>query len=220
MTKKETVKKVAKSIKTKEKEEKVAKKTTKIANPKEHVKRVPNIVVPEYYDLPYRYNQTVVKILAQTPKILFIYWDISDEDKQNFINKYGKNFFNDTYPVLLVHNETQNYSFEINIDDFANSWYLNINDSSAKYKIELGRRAKHVNSSAPNTYIYITASNVVETPNDHILIEQAPSEVSFMNVKTKSITVKREFNKSKIYNVYKEIKPEIVHSMPGSGGLL
>ena len=26
----------------------------------------------EYYDLPYRYNQTTVKILAQTPSILFV----------------------------------------------------------------------------------------------------------------------------------------------------
>ena len=78
-----------------------------------------NIV--EYYDLPYRYNQTVVKILAQTPNILFVYWDISDTDRNNFISQYGENFFNNTIPVLLIINKTMNYSYEIQINDFANS---------------------------------------------------------------------------------------------------
>lgn len=84
-----------------------------------------NIV--EYYDLPYRYNQTVVKILAQTPNILFVYWDISDTDRNNFISQYGENFFNNTIPVLLIINKTMNYSYEIQINDFANSWYLHRN---------------------------------------------------------------------------------------------
>ena len=62
----------------------------------------------EYYDLPYRYNQTIVKVLAQTPKTLFVYWDISDEDKKNYIKQYGKDFFNKTKPVLIIHNVTMN----------------------------------------------------------------------------------------------------------------
>ena len=41
----------------------------------------------EYYDLPYRYNETVVKILYQTPTILFVYWDISDFDRENYIKR-------------------------------------------------------------------------------------------------------------------------------------
>ena len=43
----------------------------------------PDII--EYYDLPFRYNQTTVKILAQTPTNLFIYWDISDADKTSLL---------------------------------------------------------------------------------------------------------------------------------------
>ena len=37
----------------------------------------------EYYDLPYKYNKTVIKALAQNPNTLFVYWEISDEDIQN-----------------------------------------------------------------------------------------------------------------------------------------
>ena len=45
------------------------------------------INVLEYYDLPYHYNETIVKILAQTPKILYVYWDISDSDREKYKEK-------------------------------------------------------------------------------------------------------------------------------------
>ena len=79
------------------------KKTTK--------KVKPLAEVVEYYDLPYRYNETIVKILYQTPDTLFVYWDIADSDRENYIKQYGENFFNITRPVLIVHNDTMNYSF-------------------------------------------------------------------------------------------------------------
>ncbi len=51
-------------------------------------------MLAEYYDLPYRYNQTIVKILAQNSNyFLFVYWDISDEDRNALTNMHGENFF-------------------------------------------------------------------------------------------------------------------------------
>ena len=93
------------------------------------------VSIVEYYDLPYRYNQTVVKVLAQTPTNLFVYWDIADSDRENFKKEYGYDFFDKTRPVLIVHNETMNYAFEVDINDFANSWYLHVNDANCDYKI-------------------------------------------------------------------------------------
>jgi len=142
-----------------------------------------NIV--EYYDLPYRYNQTVVKILAQTPNILFVYWDISDTDRNNFISQYGENFFNNTIPVLLIINKTMNYSYEIQINDFANSWYLHVNDANCEYQVELGRRHKE----HPN-YYYVTTSNNLDMPNNHILLENISNNVLFKNVKTQELVEK------------------------------
>ena len=81
--------------------------------------------------MPTRYSQTVVKILAQTPKMLFVYWDISEEDRNNYIAQYGEDFFNNTVPFLRVKNQTENYTFEVDVDDFANSWYLPINDAKS-----------------------------------------------------------------------------------------
>ena len=168
--------------------------------------------VLEYYDLPYRYNQTVVKVLAQTPTTLFIYWDVSDEDRNTFVEQYGNDFFNNTKPVLVIHNDTMHYAFEIEIDDFANSWYLHVNDSNCEYRIELGRRPKYYNEERhidiPNNYMYITTSNIIDAPNDHILFDKDFKTVYFKDVKTNIITsqdiTSLSFirNMGKIYNLY------------------
>lgn len=155
-------------------------------------KKSPLAQVVEYYDLPYRYNETIVKILYQTPDTLFVYWDIADSDREKYIKQYGENFFNITRPVLIVHNDTMNYSFEIPINDFANSWYLNINDSKCNYRVELGRRPNYYNQEATKEiqeniktdYIYVSSSNKIESPNDHVLFStNSNNTVTFRNIK-------------------------------------
>jgi len=200
-TKKATNNTTVKRSNNKKTTNKVAKKVTKrVSKPLETV---------EYYDLPYRYNQTVIKLLAQTPTTLFIYWDISDKDRKTFEDQYGENFFNETRPVLIVHNDTLNYSFEVEINDFANSWYLHVADSKCDYRIELGRRPIVKKDKLEHTdYIYVTTSNELEAPNDRILLNKEQKMVYFRNVKT-GATQEKQFaslsfmrNMGKIYNIY------------------
>ena len=165
------------------------KKSTKTTATKRSTKKE-KVEIIEYYDLPYRYNQTVVKVLAQTPNTLFVYWDISDDDKNKYIEEYGEYFFNNTKPVLIVHNLTMNYSFEIDINDFANSWYLTVADSNCDYKIELGRRPINEYVTINNNYLYIANSNDIDAPNDHILFDNLSKFVYFRNVKTNATTKK------------------------------
>ena len=192
----------------------------------------------EYYDLPYRYNETVVKILAQTPKRLFVYWDISDSDRKKYETAFGESFFEDTYPILLVHNEEKGYTFEVPINDFANSWYLDINDPKSKYVIQLGRKFKfkpeYINIvSSEDTknieiyddYVPIITSNVLEVPNDHILFENIEEKALYRNVKTNEETyveiANSEFlNKmGNIYDVY-DLYKEIYKNEIGDGSLM
>lgn len=167
-----------------------------------------SINMVEYYDLPYRYNQTTVKILAQTPKMLFVYWDISEKDRQSYISQYGKDFFNNTIPFLRIKNENSNYTFDVEVDDFANSWYLPINDSKCVYTIELFRKQKPETTSVIQKDLYITSSNQLEVPNDHILFEKNQKIVYFKNVKNNQISSKNVASLSfirnigKIYNIY------------------
>lgn len=210
----EELKKVStKTVRNSSSKSSVAKKTksksTKTTVKKSEKKLINNSTnVVEYYDLPQKYNQTVVKVLAQTPKTLFVYWEISDDDIEKFKNDYGENFFETTKPVLIIHNNTLNYSFEVDINDFANSWYLHVNDSNSDYRIELGRRPLQINENIQSDYIYITSSNEIESPNDHILFNNSQKMVYFRNVKTNVETSKTltslSFirNMGKIYEIY------------------
>ena len=211
-TKKSTVKKAtAKKSSVAKKSSTTNKKTTtskKVISKKASTKAQPLANVIEYYDLPYRYNETIVKILYQTPDTLFVYWDIADSDRENYIKQYGENFFNITRPVLIIHNETMNYSFEIPINDFANSWYFNINDSKCHYRVELGRRpnyysqeaAKEIAENIKTDYIYVTSSNRIESPNDRVLFNTNENNtIKFRNVKN------NEENSISLYDVIKRL---------------
>ena len=227
---KETTDKKTSTKKNTEKKVTTGKSNSKPATQKKLATKKTAVFTPEYYDLPYRYNQTVVKILAQTPSSLFIYWDISDEDRNHLKETYGDHIFEITKPVLIIHNLTMNYSFEIDINDFANSWYLHINDSKCEYDIELGRRPIPINYSyianydeettniTPVTvpYIYISSSNKIESPNDKILfnILNGQDKIYFRNIKTNEVIAKdansivfisnigRFYNISELYNKF------------------
>lgn len=182
-----TAKKTTKTTATK------AKSTTRkstVGKKKTVAKKLEENVVAEYYDLPYRYNETIVKILYQTPTILFVYWDISDYDRDNFIKQYGENFFNNTRPILKVYNLTKNYDFEVEINDFANSWYINVNDANCVYKVELSRKTIRYEEKLDKDYIYVSSSNYIEFPNDRILLDELPNTINFKNVKTNAIYTK------------------------------
>lgn len=204
--------KVAKS----EKATKTAKAATKKASTSKTATKAKskNVLASEveYYDLPYRYNETVVKILAQTPTTLFIYWDISDEDRNSYIEQYGEDFFSSTKPVLIITNKTMNYTFEVEINDFANSWYLHVNDPDCDYSIELGRRPiRHFESI--DSYIHVATSNDMEMPNNHILFDKLGKSVFFKNIKNNyvqekevsSISFIKNIGKYGIYEIYREL---------------
>lgn len=217
-TVKTTTKRSANSAKTDSKKDTKITKSTKTVETKSATKSKSKKVQPivEYYDLPFRYNQTVVKILAQTPNVLFIYWDISDEDRKSYEKEYGSNFFEKTRPYLIITNKTKNYTFEVKINDFANSWYLHVNDADCDYQVELGRKfiensvasAEETASYSANDYLPITSSNDIEMPNNHILFDKLGKSIFFRNTKTNIVTKKDissiSFmqNIGKVYNIY------------------
>ena len=208
--KKANASKKATSSKSAKKATSSTKVTKKRATKKSSTEK-PIISNVEYYDLPYRYNETVVRILAQTPTNLFVYWDISDEDRSSYIKQYGEDFFNDTKPVLIITNKTMNYSFEVEINDYANSWYVHLNDADCDYSVELGRRPIYANSNIAD-YIYVSTSNDMEMPNNHILFDRLGKTVFFKNVKNNFVEEKEissiTFMKNigKVYNIYEVYK--------------
>lgn len=184
-TKKSTANKTASKSTTAKKP--AAKKATTRKSSTRTKKATTNIM--EYYDLPVFYNKTTVKLLFQTPKKLFVYWEISEEDKQKYLDENGKNFFEETSPFLVVKNTTKNYSFEVEVNDFANSWYFDVPDSNCEYEVSLIRKNKVTKSPT-----LITSSNELEVPNNTILFEQNRKEIFFKNVKTNDVVSKSVVN--------------------------
>ena len=210
-TAEKNIKKLEKSSKkvitTSSKSEKSKTKTSKTKVSTQKTTKIEPVSIIEHYELPYRYNETIVKILYQTPNTLFVYWDISDKDRKKYLEQYGENFFEVTHPILIVYNDTYNYSLEIPINDFANSWYLRVNDSKCNYRVELGRKPNYIpqpqvkvsnidesttdskieaQKTIVTNYIYISTSNLIELPNDHVLFKTNENNtIKFRNVKTK-----------------------------------
>ena len=212
----QTVKKKTKDVKPKKASttKKVASKNNaKKSNSTSTQALLNNGLKSEYYDLPWGYNKTVVKILAQTPKKLFVYWEISEDDRNTYIKDFGENFFETTYPVLIINNIDINYSFEVAINDFANSWYIDVNDANCNYVVELGRKIKESYSQNFNyDYIYVTHSNVLEIPNNKILLPSNIKTVTFRNTQNNVETYKdvnysllKSNENNSLVNFYKSI---------------
>ncbi len=211
-TAKKTTAKKATAAKTTKKT--TTKKTTQTTRKRTTTKKAKPVITTEYYDLPAVYNRTIVKILAQTPSSLFVYWEISEDDKKKLQEQYGESFFQNTKPYLVITNETMNYSFETEINDYANSWYIHIHDSSCKYGVQLIRKSTNHNTDNSHSVINIISSNEIATPNDHILFDKLGKTVFFRDVKSnreieKDISslsfisnIGRVYN---IYDLYKEI---------------
>ncbi len=197
------------------------KKTSKtLSTKKSPTVKKKKIEVVEYYDLPYKYNQTIIKLLAQTPTTLFVYWEISDKDIENFKKQYGYDFFYKTRPILIVHNDTMNYSFEVDINDFANCWYLNVTDSNCNYRIELGRKPileytsttnfseqeiqKYPSKPINSNFLHISTSNELQSPNNKVLDTNNINSIEVKNIKTNK-QYSKKITSNDINKIYQKI---------------
>ena len=110
----------------------------------------------EYYELPTKYDETVVRLLVQSPKRMYAYWDISEKTVKNFSKKFF-DYYN-SIPILRIINLSKNYFYDVPIDPFANNYYIDVEDENCVYKVELGRVYN-------NKFADIFVSNQVTIPN-------------------------------------------------------
>lgn len=150
--------------------------------------------ISEYYEVPYRYDETTVKIIAQNPYKLYVYWDISNKKKEELISNYGKDFFTKTTPVLIVTNKSTNESFEVEVNDFANSWYIDIPDNSSKYIVELARKVNDtiyidpINGKKEN----IQEKNKINNTSNNKKTDEKDIKFNYLNAQSKNSIQKIE----------------------------
>lgn len=126
----------------------------------------------EYYDLPTKYNETVVRLLVQSPTRMYVYWEVSENSIKNFNNNISD--YNTCIPILKITNTTMGYSYEMEIDPFATSYYIEVKDANCNYKVELGRRSK-------GKFISIYESNQVKIPRSVPVNDKYSEEIIYRN---------------------------------------
>lgn len=142
----------------------------------------------EYYELPIKYDKTTVKLLFQSPSRMYAYWDISAKTIKEFSNKNTK--YENCVPYLKISNLTMGYSYEIEINPFANNYYIDVKDTDCDYQVELLRKTS-------------TASFIVSSSNTTHIPRSSPCEyqedIIFRNCVCLSVT-----DKFKIYTQRRE----------------
>lgn len=114
-----------------------------------------HLLKSEYYDLPIKYDQTLIRLLVQSPTRMYAYWEVSDDTMKNFSKDFHS--YSDCTPALKITNVSKNYSYIIPVDPFANNYYIQVEDTGCEYKIELGRTKN-------NDFLNIYTSNNVTMP--------------------------------------------------------
>ena len=148
----------------------------------------------EYYELPTKYNKTIVRLLVQSPTRMFVYWQVSDEYIKNFTSKYGN--YSDWVPVLKIDNLTMNYSYDLQIDPFTNNYYIEVKDSDCEYQVQLGRKRN-------NEFVSIYTSNHSMIPRSAPLPFDDSDEIIYRNYLRLNITDRfRIYHRRKTYEDY------------------
>lgn len=126
----------------------------------------------EYYELPSKYNKTIVRLLVQSPTRMFVYWEVNDDTIKYFESM--KMDYSSARPVLKVKNITMNYSYDIPIDPFTNNYYIEVKDPDCQYQVELGRVQN-------NKFVNLCTSNTAMFPRNNPIYVGDSEEVIYRN---------------------------------------
>ena len=51
-----------------------------------------HLLKSEYYDLPIKYDQTLIRLLVQSPTRMYAYWEVSEDTIKNFLKAIMKGY--------------------------------------------------------------------------------------------------------------------------------
>ncbi|MDD5561094.1 MAG: DUF4912 domain-containing protein [Candidatus Omnitrophica bacterium] len=118
-------------------------------------------------ELPSSYDQDRIILQVRDPRWLHTYWELRGQTIEGLKNKLGDEFYR-AKKILRVYDVTNivfngsnaNSFFDIQYNDFANSWYIDTAGPGRSWCVDLGLML------ADGRFITILRSNVVQTPLD------------------------------------------------------
>lgn len=134
-----------------------------VQEPKRREEAEPDLFIPHYYGI----DRLVVA--AKDPNWLYVYWEISDHLREEFIQRYGEASWTHSRPVLRVYDLTglevgaqiSCHSYrDVYIDPFADNWFVEVGQANRCFVVELGRLL------ADGSYVALLTSDMVTTPRN------------------------------------------------------
>lgn len=117
-----------------------------------------------------------IVLMVQSASRVFCYFNVSSVTIREFENRYGENSWKNSKPVIKVYfveNGIAKETKTIFIDDFANSWYINMDRGDKDVFIKLGRVLPD------NTFYAFAVSNTITTPRSY---ESEDTSVYFVDL--------------------------------------
>jgi len=116
-------------------------------------------------ELPHEYGQDRIVLQVRDPRWIHSYWEVGQGTIEGLKSRLGEDFFR-ARKVLRVYDVTNlnfngrnaNSFFDIQINDFASSWYIDTAGPGKAWCVELGLILPD------GRFIMIVRSNVVQTP--------------------------------------------------------
>lgn len=122
------------------------------------------VQVPE---LPGSYGVDRLALLVRDPNWLYAYWEITATRQEEFSHQFGPKTWAMSKPLLRIYNVTginnfdgtnANSYMDININEHANNWHINVNSPDCSFCVDYGRMLPD------GKFISIIRSNIVTTP--------------------------------------------------------
>lgn len=119
------------------------------------------------YELPAGYGDNRIVVQVRDPYWMHSYWEIS-EDKMNSVRRDLGALLNNAKRILRVYDITNvlfdgsnsNKYFDIDINDYANSWYINPQEAGRNFCVDIGYLL------ADGRFIMLARSNCISMPVD------------------------------------------------------
>ncbi|MBI4352699.1 MAG: DUF4912 domain-containing protein [Candidatus Omnitrophica bacterium] len=118
---------------------------------------------PASFDLPSRYHEDKLVLLARDPWWIFAYWEITPARESEVIRQVQEEGAGDGRKVLRVYDVTGktlpafHSFFDIETNPFADNWYVDVGKPDREWVAELGIRSG-------GRFWMLVRSNVVRTP--------------------------------------------------------
>jgi hypothetical protein len=116
--------------------------------------------------IPEKYNEDYLKVIPRDPEWVFVYWEFTPQLLDTFAREMGTSSFRKSHRILRIHDvtdvdfngENSWRTEEVEVNLYANNWYLRVPESNRTYIIECGHKDKSGN------FHLLMRSNVFSVP--------------------------------------------------------